>query len=81
MVQGKKKGASIDAPLSLYDGYLLSQKMIVTPCPVGKNRGVENLTATGAFPGIEGSHVIIKLFIEHTTFAFRTFHDWYPPKH
>ena len=50
------------------------------PCPVGKYGRVENLAATGAFPGIEGSYVIIKFFIEHTTFAFWTFHDRYPPR-
>jgi hypothetical protein len=30
-----------------------AQKQVVVPCPVGKYGGIEHLSATGAFPGIE----------------------------
>ena len=43
--------------------------------PVGKNGRIKDLAATGAFPCIEGPDVIVKLLVEHTTFALRTFHD------
>lgn len=53
--------------------------MIMTSCPVCQDGRIENLAAAGAFPGIEGSHVIIELLVKHTAFALGTFHDWFPP--
>jgi hypothetical protein len=52
--------------------------MVMASCPVGEDGRIEDLSTTCAFPGIEGSHVIIKLLVEHTAFAFRTFHDLSP---
>jgi len=49
--------------------------MIMAPCSVRQNRGVKNLAAASAFPCIKGSYVIVKFFVEHTAFAFWTFHN------
>ena len=58
----------------------LSQEMIVISGPVGQDGRIENLAAAGALPGIEGSYVVIELFIEHAAFAPGTFHCRNPPE-
>ncbi len=47
-------------------------------CPIGKNGGVDNLTATGALPRIEGANEVVELFSEHPASAFWAFHIYLP---
>jgi hypothetical protein len=54
--------------------------MIVIACSVRQNGRVKDLAAAGAFPCVERSYVVIKLFVEHTTLAFWTFHINFPPE-
>jgi hypothetical protein len=47
---------------------------VVVPGPVGKNCGIQQLSAAGTLPGIERTNKIIKLLGKHTTFATWTMH-------
>jgi hypothetical protein len=47
---------------------------VVIPRPIGQNGGIQQFSAAGAFPGIEGADKIIELFSEHATFATWTMH-------
>ena len=51
---------------------------VVISGPIGKNGGIQQFSATGAFPGVEGTDKIIKLLGKHTAFATRTMHGTPP---
>jgi hypothetical protein len=51
---------------------------VVVPGPIGKNGGVQQFSAAGAFPGIKRTDKIIKFLCEHTAFATWTMHGTPP---
>ena len=55
------------------------QQTVEVPRPVRQNGRVENLTAAGALPGVEGPDEIVVFLGEHSTFAFWAFHEYYLP--
>jgi hypothetical protein len=52
----------------------LTKKKIIVPGPVAQNGGIQNFTATCAFPCIKGPDEIVELLGKHAAFASRAFH-------
>jgi hypothetical protein len=47
---------------------------IVISGPIGKDGGIKQFSATGAFPGVKRTDKIVKLLGKHATFTTRTMH-------
>lgn len=47
---------------------------IVISGPIGKNGGIQQFSAAGAFPGVERTDKIVKLLGKHATFTTWTMH-------
>ena len=47
---------------------------IIIPGPIGNDSGIQQFSAAGTLPGIEGADKIIKFLSEHATFATWTMH-------
>lgn len=74
-LEAQKKGPRNQAPLNKNSYiYRSSDKGVIIPGPIGKYGGIQQLTTTGAFPGIERSDKIIKLLGKHTASATWTVH-------
>jgi hypothetical protein len=47
---------------------------IVISGPIGKNCGIKQFSAAGAFPGVKRTDKIVKFLGKHATFTARTMH-------